>query len=116
MHDHGARNIHDLGDRDEVLQRTVRELGVVVRVDRHRADVAEQETVAVGAGPDRDFHADVAGGAGPVVHHHLLLEELGHRRLDDAADGVRSPARSERHDHAYRPGRVFVLLRLCECL
>ena len=72
------------------------------RVDRDGADVAEEDGVAVGRGLRRRVQADVARGAGAVLDHDLLAEQLGQARLQDAADEVRRAAGRERHDHAHR--------------
>jgi hypothetical protein len=46
------------------------------------------------------------GSAGTVFNHELLSDALGEFLRDYARHEVGCPARSERHDHPDRPGRV----------
>ena len=111
MNDEAAGNIHHLRHGDQIVQWLDRKLGEHVGVDRHGADVAEQERVAVGIGSRRNLHADVAGCTRAVIDHDLFLEQFGHARLQNASDKIGGATRRERHHHAHCAGRV--ILRNC---
>ena len=55
----------------------VGQLGEDVRIDRERADVAQDDGVLV-VGTGHVLHGDVAGGAGLVLDKHVLAKRLGH--------------------------------------
>src|SRR5687768_13799366 len=110
MHDQAAGDVDHLRNWNQVAQWLHWKLDEYARIDRHRADVAEQDVVAVRRCASRNFHADIAARAGPIIDDDLFAEQLGHARLDDARDEVRGSAGSERHDHPYRA--VWILLSL----
>ena len=93
----------DQRDRLEVPDRI--EAGLLVQADVGREDaaVAEQQRVAVGRGPRDVFAGDVAAGAGTVVDHQPLAEELCGLYADDARHHVARPARGEAEHEGYRP-------------
>jgi hypothetical protein len=55
--------------------------------------------------------ADVAGSAGPVVDHELLLQVFGEALGQQTREGVGAPARRRRHHHPHRPRRPGFLGR-----
>ena len=101
-HDH-QRRAGDQADRRQVLHRIVGKLGVQRRVDREVAGLPHHQRVAVPRRLGRGIHAEVAAGAGLVVHHEGvagvpdLVGEL-------ARDDVRAAAGGEGHDQADGPG------------
>jgi hypothetical protein len=110
--DQHARHVDHLCHGHQVAHRVDGQVGEYRRIDRDRADVAEEHRVAVGRGLRRGVDADVARGAGAVVDHDLLAEQLGEPRLHDAADEVRRAARGERNDHPDRT--ICIGLRECD--
>ena len=68
--------------------------------DRQRADVAQQQRVAVGRRLGHEVGAEVAVGAGLVLDDHGLLERLRQRLADGAGDDVGRAARRVGHDDA----------------
>jgi hypothetical protein len=101
MHRHGDRLDGHQRDRNEIALHVELHLGYEVQRD-HRVR-GEQQRVAIGRGARHLAGADGAGGAGPVLDHHLLAkaagEPLGHR----ARREIRRAARRIRHDEAHRP-------------
>ena len=100
----GMRRQHDrlarqLDHRGEVLELVV-DL-VNVRIARHRVG-RDQDGVAVGRALGRRFGADVAVGAGAVLHHHLLAERARQIFGDQPRRDVGRTAGGKRNDHADR--------------
>ena len=62
------------GDRREILDRVVAEVGVERGIDRHRAGIAEHQHVAVGRGLRHQVGGDDAARAGHVLDHERLAE------------------------------------------
>ena len=104
MDDVQARHLGEQRDRLEVLDRVVGELVEDERVDRERADVAEDQRVLVGRRGDLG-HRDVAGAARLVVDVDALAEQLAELDRGRAGDDLRAAAGRERHDEADRLGR-----------
>ena len=77
-------------------------LRIEVRIDRHHAARTHEQRVAVGRLLGDDFAADVAVGAGAVLHHHRLAQRLLQRLADGARELVGRAARREVHDDADR--------------
>ena len=106
VHQVEAGHLGQQRDRAEVARQVVGQLVEDEGVDRHRADVAEDDRVlVVGAGDLA--HCHIAGAAGPVVDEDRLAEDLLHLRGGGAGDDLRAAARREGHDEAdrlVRPG------------
>ena len=60
------------------------------------------QRVAVGRRLGGGLRADIAAGAGAVLHHDVLAPGLGELLRDDAAERVDGAAGRERDDHAHR--------------
>jgi hypothetical protein len=75
-------------------------------------DGRHQQQVAVGRGAGDVGSAEVAAGAGLVLHHERLPEELGELRAHDAGDLIGRAAGRERHHDAHGLRRIAVL-RAC---
>ena len=103
---HDARGFGGERNRNEIALRRHLQFGKEMRVDRDRADIAEEQRVAVRRRARRQLHADIAGGAGSVVDHQRLAERLFHRRLDQPDGEIGGAARGERHDDVDRPRRI----------
>ena len=106
------RHVDDLRHRDKITHRAHREFRVDARVDRHGADIAEQEGVTVCWRLCRDLDTDVAGSACTVVDQDLLAEFLLQPRLHQAPHQIRCAARRKRHHHAHSAYRINIR-RLC---
>mgnify|MGYP000586644067 CR=1 FL=1 len=91
------------GFEEGVRQGPLIDQRAIAKIEAHVAD-------AVGGGARAGLAAEVAAGAGPVLHHHRLAERLGHLGADEARDGVGGAGR-EGHDHADGLGRPGPLLR-----
>src|SRR6185436_13388651 len=105
-HQH-ERQLADERDRREGAVGVVGQPGVERRVDRLRADVGDQQGVAVRPGLGHHVDADHPAGAAAVLdHHRRALPELrqlgGHRARGD----VGAPSRCERDDKSDRAGGV----------
>ena len=111
VHHQQVRRIGQHGHAAQVLRRVERQLGVDRGADRQRADVAQQQRVAVRRRLGDEVGAQVAVGAGLVLHDHGLLERLRQRLADGAGDDVRRPAGRVRHDDAHGLGRPGGRLR-----
>jgi hypothetical protein len=72
---------------------------------------AEDQRVAVGRGLAYFHRGDGAVGAGLVLHHHRLAENLAERLRDDAHDDVGRRSGAERHHDADRLGRELCCRR-----
>ena len=76
------------GHRRNVLARIVGHLLAKPEIGAERAGPAEPDHVAVGRGLGDRFDRDHAAGAGAVLDHDRLAEQLLHARLDDARHRV----------------------------
>jgi hypothetical protein len=65
-------------------------------------DRRHQQMVAVGRRLCDVGGAGVAAGAGPVLHHELLAQQLAHLGAHDACYDVGWAAGRERHHHPHR--------------
>jgi len=97
-----VRHLREQRDRHEILVDVVRQLREHVRIHRERADVADDDRVAVRLGARDLLHRDVACSARLVVDDHLLAERLRHLRRHRARDDLGAAARRERHDEPHR--------------
>ena len=98
MHRQHVRRIGDHDDGREILRRIEGQLRIDARADHQPADVGEEQGVAVGRALGDEVGADVAVGAGLVLHHHRLVPGLGELRSDLAREDVRSAAGRVGHD------------------
>ena len=99
---HGEHVVHarDHRDRREVFQRVVAQLRIESRVHGERADVAEEQRVAVGRAARDELGADLARRAAAVVDDDLLRPHFAELLRDDAAHEVGGARRRERDDDA----------------
>jgi hypothetical protein len=90
------------------------------RIERHRRhrrgddvrrDARHDEGVAVGSAPGDELRADVAAGARPVLHHHVLPEPASELVGRDAGERVGAAARGERRDDLHRARRPVLAVR-----
>jgi hypothetical protein len=93
------------GDRREVAERVVGQL-VEVRVGDKGRVCRHQQRVAVGRSLGDGFGADLAGGAGPVLHHDLLAHAFREPLRERARQDVGDAARRKRHDNVDRLARI----------
>jgi hypothetical protein len=103
--DEHVGRVDELRDRDEILERIVRQVLEQRRVDGDRRR-GEEQRVAVGRRPRRHAHAGVASGARPVVDDDGLAQRSMQRGRENVGDDVGRPARRERHDQGDRPFRI----------
>jgi hypothetical protein len=104
--DQEVRNIGDQRDRGEVPRRIDGQVPEDRGVDRDRADVPEEDRVAVGRGLGGRVHGDVARCAGTILDDDRLAEDLGEPRADDPRNDVRRATGGEGNDHPDRTIRV----------
>ena len=98
---HHHRNGAEQRHRREVLDRIEGQLGVERRRDRDRA-WRQQQRVAVGRGLRHRIGAEIAAGAGLVLHHHRLAEALAEFSADKARERVGGAAGGERNHEGDR--------------
>jgi hypothetical protein len=96
VHDQRLRPDAEPRDRCQIGQGVVARIGVDVRIDRHRADMNDDQRVAVGRAAGARDCPQVAAGAGAVLDHHRLAER---RR-----QSIRQPARPDVGDAARTAG------------
>jgi hypothetical protein len=94
-----AGHLRQQRHRHEGLGRVVGQLVEDVRVDRQRADVAEDDGVLV-VRPRHLGHGDVARAARLVVDEDALAQELGHLGGGGPGHDLAAAAGRERHDQA----------------
>ena len=99
-------------DRHEVLVHVVGLALHRVGIDRQRADVAEDQRVAVGRGPGDLEHGDGSGAARAVVDDDADAHRDGELLRHGPRDDFRGAARRERDDEA--DGLVRIRLRAGE--
>ena len=96
----------DLRHRRKIAQRVERQLLVDGGIDGKRAG-RHQQRVAIRRGFRHEVGGNDAVGAGPIVHHELLVHLSAELRRQNACRGV-GPARAEANDDANRTHRVFL--------
>ena len=101
----------DLAHGREVLERVEGHFGEDMRVDDHRAVESQQQRVTVGRRGGSLRRADVARGPWLVVDNDLLPQATAQRVGNQPAAGIGDPAWRERHHQADRPTRVVLRLR-----
>ncbi|MNC86505.1 hypothetical protein D3C83_21730 [compost metagenome] len=111
MRHQDAGDVDRLGDRRKIAQRVVAAVRQQAHRNREAADRAHHQRVAVGGRFHDDLGAERAARSGAVLHHHRLLQALGHLLRHEPRDDVRRSAGRERHDHSYRLGRVGLRFR-----
>src|SRR6185295_6409386 len=97
--------------RREIAVDVIGQLVVDVRVYGERADVADDQRVAVGLGVRRLLHGDVAATAALVLDHDLLAEALGHLLGGEPRHDRRAAAGGEGNEQADGFGRVSLRVR-----
>ena len=99
MHDQRLRADAETGDRDEIVDRVVRQLAVDVRRGDEGRVGGHQQRVAVGRGLGDEFGADLTDAAARLVlDHDLLTPGLREPLPQRAADDVGDAAGRKRHD------------------
>ncbi len=101
--DHG-RHRRKRDDRAEVLAWLEGQLAEYAGIDGEAA-VDYQQGIAIRRAPCYQLRADIAAGAGPVVHHHGLPEAAPQFRADHPRQGIGAAARRKGHYQADRPLR-----------
>src|ERR1051325_100202 len=101
VHQQYVRDGGDHADRDK-LGRIEGEPGIQQPVDHERRRRRGEKRIAIRLGLEHRRRADVAGGAGAVVHDHRLAEFLGQLLAHDARQQGRAAAGRERHGDSYR--------------
>jgi len=102
------RRLGDKHDRCEIGRRIVERRLVERLVCRVRAHVAEHELVAVRGGFRDPAGPEHAAAAADVFDDHVLAQQLGHARRENAPDGVGRAAGGKGHHHGDRPGRPIL--------
>jgi len=99
VHDEYRRHLGEERDRPEVLVRVVRQLLEHVGIHGERADMADDERIAVGVGPRDLFHGDVAAAAGLVLDHEcwprplLISAEKARATIEELPPGAKGTTR-----------------------
>ena len=115
-HHHDQRKIRDHRQRNKGLGRMVGELRQGRRGDRHHAAGAHHQGIAIGRLARDVFRRDPAAGAGLVLDHDRLLEDVGELLPDQARENVVAATGGEADDDAdrlVRESRRGVTLRRC---
>ena len=107
-HDH-QRPADDVGDRLEVDQRLVRQVGVEAGIDAEGAAGGDQQRVAVGRRRLAGLGARNAAAPTLVVDHDLLLPDVGQPLRHQPREDIRRLAGRKRHDEAHGLGRPWRL-------
>ena len=108
--DKDVRHLCQQRDRHEVLVHVVRLAFHGVWIYRQRADVAEDQRVAVGCGLRHLGHCNGARAARTIVDDDAHAEERCELGRDGARDDLRGATRSERNDDA--DGLLRIALRM----
>jgi len=112
MHrEHVRRRAHQ-AHRLEIPLGIVRNLGIEARVDDEVAAGGEQR-VTVRRRARRGADAEIAAGAGHVLHVELLPEKLAELLGKQARGGVVRSAGGDRNDHPHGPARVCLRPTAC---
>ena len=107
MHHKHHRHIHQIGYRLEIPDRVVAEIFMQHLRAGVRADMADDQRVAVRRGARADLHTDDAACTRTIVHHRLLPPALGEFLRHEARRQVRGAARGT-GDHPDGPVRIIV--------
>ncbi len=110
VHHHHIRHHRHLRDRLEVLDRVVRHLRVERHIDRMRTGDAHDQGISVRCGFGHHVRADIATGAGAVLHHHRLLPVLAHLVGNGTCRNVGGTTGGKWHHDADLPGGKVVCL------
>jgi hypothetical protein len=86
----------------EIAQRVERHLRIDGRADRNGARARKDRRIAVRRALRHEIGADDAVRACAVLHDHLMAEELGQLRRNEARNEVDRAARRERDHEAHR--------------
>ena len=105
MGDDHQRHQEDVGDRLEVDQRPVRQVGIEAGIDAEGAAGRRSEACSRRAPRSCRTRRRDAAAAGLVLDHDLLLPYLGQLLGHQAGEDVGRLAGRERHDEAHRLGR-----------
>ncbi|KAG1246807.1 hypothetical protein G6F65_020493 [Rhizopus arrhizus] len=100
-HHEDGRHERHVDHRREVPLGREAQIPVDPGIDRERA-VHHQQRVAIGRRFRDDARADVAAGAGAVLHHHWLPQLLLQVGADAARQQIGAAAGRERHDDGDR--------------
>src|SRR5262245_50715752 len=111
MRDQQIRRLSETGDRREILDRVVRELGEETRIDAVRAVGPYHQRVAVWRAPRRELRAHYAVRPRPIVDQHLLAPGFGQFLADRACQQIGWTACPERNDDAYGLGGELLRAR-----
>jgi hypothetical protein len=107
MHDQRLRADTERSDRNEIVERIVRELAVDVRRRDEGRVRGHQQGVAVRRRLRDIFSADLAGAATRLVlDHDLLAEGFRQPLAQRAADHIGDAACGKRHDDMNGPARI----------
>ena len=100
-HDH-QRHQEDVGDRQEIDQRLVRQVGIEARIDAEGAARHDHQRVAVGCRGLAVLGGGNAAAARLVLDDDLLLPDVGQLLGHQAGEDVGGLAGRKRHDEAHR--------------
>ncbi len=100
MNDQHRRHLCDECQRQEILDRVVRQSRNQRRIGRVRAHRGNAEGVAIGRRVRQRVHRNHAPRPAAVVDYDLLAERVSHRRCQQPREQVGGAARRKRHDQA----------------
>ena len=107
MHHQELRRAHQQRHRREISRNIVRHL--LHDAGRHGVlRSAQQPCVAIGRRLRDEIGAYRCVSASAIIDYHLLAEEFGQSRREQARNRVRAAARRHRHDETHRAGRVIL--------
>jgi hypothetical protein len=104
--DEGSARDH--ADRNEVLGRVVRQFPMHVRLDRQRRHRGEQQRVAVRRSLGHGRRAGDRAGAGTILDHNRLAENLSELLPELAGHDIGAAARRVRNHQCDRPRGKFL--------
>ena len=108
------RDVDGRRDRDQVLDRIVRKVGIKCRGDARRRQRGQHERIAVRRLLRNVVGADRAAGAGTVLDDDSLTEQFAHFGGEQAHGDVRAATGSKRDDDADQPIRPVACLGPCD--
>ncbi len=100
-HQH-RRHLRDERQRQEILDRIVRQLRDQRRIGRVGAHRGNAEGVTVGRRMRQRVHRNHAAGAPAIIDDDLLAKCVAHRRREQAREEISGAARRKWHDQAQR--------------